>query len=146
MVVVAWGRMMVGCVVMMYSKNSVKAVVGSIATASSPPVARCSSASLSKWATTAKPCFMPDSCSSPPRLFHSCCRLKKTSRLFLISLRIASKPPPASTTTTEGNFTGWAVSGWAQTPQLNSQVLKNNNSRWIFALLHNMPVTFKNKI
>jgi hypothetical protein len=55
-------------------------------------------------------------------------------------------PPPASTTTTDGDFTGSAVSGWAQTPQLNNQVLNNNNSRLVFALLHNMAVTFKIKI
>jgi hypothetical protein len=70
----------------------------------------------------------------------SCSSLRKTARWAN-----PLAPPPARTTTTDGDFTGSAVSGWATTPQLNNQVLNNNNSRWIFALLYNMPVTFKNK-
>jgi hypothetical protein len=70
----------------------------------------------------------------------SCSSLRKTARWAN-----PLAPPPASTTTTDGDFTGSAVSGWDQTPQLNNQVLKNN-SHWSFALLHNMKVTFKIKI
>jgi hypothetical protein len=70
----------------------------------------------------------------------SCSSLRKTARWAN-----PLAPPPASTTTTDGGFTGSAVNGWAPTtPQLNNQVL-NNNSRWSFALLYNMPVTFKNR-